>query len=125
MNDILLNAQGFITLSADATGDAAATTGDAAASASLGSSPIMLVVWLVIMVAVFYLFLIRPQRKREKEVKNLQDSLQVGDEIITTGGIVGIVVNIKEDTVVIETGSDRSKVRIKRWAIQSNETVHE
>ena len=123
MNNILLNAQGFITLS----GDAANASADASSAANpmASSSPIMLVVWLVIMVAVFYFFLIRPQRKREKGVKQLQDSLQVGDEIITTGGIVGIVVNIKEDTVVIETGSDRSKVRIKRWAIQSNETVHE
>ena len=44
---------------------------------------------------------------------------------MTAGGIVGLVVSIKEDTVVIETGNDRSKVRIKRWAIQSNETVHD
>ena len=55
----------------------------------------------------------------------LRNSIQVGDEIVTAGGIVGLVVSIKEDTVVIETGNDRSKVRIKRWAIQSNETVHD
>ena len=78
-----------------------------------------------VLILVFYLFLLRPQKKQEKAQKQLQDSLQVGDEIVTTGGIVGIVVSIKEDTVVIETGSDRSKVRIKRWAIQTNQTIHE
>lgn len=125
MNELFLNAQGFMTLSGDAANGAAATTGEGAATSAATGSPIMLIVWLVVMVAVFYFFLIRPQRKRDKEVKELQSSLQIGDEVVTTGGIVGIVVNIKEDTVVIETGSDRSKVRIKRWAIQSNETVHE
>ncbi|NMB30787.1 MAG: preprotein translocase subunit YajC [Clostridiales bacterium] len=77
------------------------------------------------MVAVFYFFLIRPQKKREKQTQQMQNSLQVGDEIVTTGGIVGIVVSIKEDTVVLETANDRSKIRIKRWAIASNETVHD
>ena len=55
----------------------------------------------------------------------MQSNLQVGDEIVTTGGIVGIVVSIKEDTVVLETANDRSKIRIKRWAIASNETIHD
>lgn len=55
----------------------------------------------------------------------MRNSVQVGDEIVTVGGIVGIVVSIKEDTIVLETGSDRSKVRIKRWAIQSNSTIHD
>ena len=55
----------------------------------------------------------------------MRNNLQVGDEVITAGGIIGRVVSVREDTVVIETGGDRSKVRIKRWAIQSNETVHD
>ena len=92
---------------------------------SLASSMGGMIIWIVVLVALFYFMLIRPQKKREKEIKTLQDSLQIGDDIVTNGGIVGIVVSIKEDTVVIETGSDRSKVRIKRWAIASNETVHE
>ncbi|MEG2429430.1 MAG: preprotein translocase subunit YajC, partial [Oscillospiraceae bacterium] len=62
---------------------------------------------------------------KDKEIQNMRNGLQVGDEVTTVGGIVGIVVNIKEDTVVIETGSDRCKIRIKRWAIQTNDTVHE
>ena len=99
------------------------TTGDVTPQQTGGMVP--MIISLVAMVAVFYFFLFRPQKKREKEVKQLQDSLQIGDEIVTNGGIVGIVVSIKEDTVVIETGSDRSKVRIKRWAIASNETIHD
>ena len=75
------------------------------------------------MVEVKYEF--RPQKKRDKETQNMRNNIQVGDEIVTAGGIIGRVVIIKEDNVVIETGNDRSKVRIKRWAIQSNETVHD
>ncbi len=79
----------------------------------------------VLLIVVFYFMLIRPQRKKDKETQKMRNSVQVGDEIVTAGGIVGLVVSIKEDTVVIETGNDRSKVRIKRWAIQSNETIHD
>lgn len=74
---------------------------------------------------VFYFLLIRPQKKKDKETQNMRNNIQVGDEIVTAGGIIGRVVSIKEDNVVIETGNDRSKVRIKRWAIQSNETLHD
>ena len=72
-----------------------------------------------------YFILIRPQRKRDKEMQKMRNNLQVGDEVTTSGGIIGRVVSLREDTVVIETGSDRSKIRIKRWAIQSNETLHD
>ncbi|MEG2813372.1 MAG: preprotein translocase subunit YajC [Oscillospiraceae bacterium] len=85
----------------------------------------MQVLPFVLLIGVFYFVLIRPQRKKDKEIQNMRNGLQVGDEVTTVGGIVGIVVNIKEDTVVIETGSDRCKIRIKRWAIQTNDTVHE
>ena len=80
---------------------------------------------LALIFVVFYFLLIRPQKKRDKETQNMRNNIQVGDEIVTAGGIIGRVVSIKEDNVVIETGNDRSKVRIKRWAIQSNETVHD
>lgn len=79
----------------------------------------------VLLLVVFYFFLIRPQRKKDKETQSMRNSIQVGDEITTVGGIVGIVVSIKEDTVVLETGGDRSKIRIKRWAVQTNETKHD
>ena len=80
---------------------------------------------LVIMFVLLYFFMIRPQKKRDKEIQNMRSNLQIGDEVVTSGGIIGIVASLKEDTVVIETGSDRSKVRIARWAIAQNNTVHE
>ena len=80
---------------------------------------------LLLVVVAMYFILIRPQRKREKEAQNMRNNLQVGDEVTTSGGIVVRVVSLREDTVVVETGSDRSKIRVKRWAIQSNETLHD
>lgn len=100
------------------------TTAD---TASAGGWLVMLVQILPILliVVVMYFLLIRPQRKRDKETQKMRNSLQVGDEVTTSGGIIGRVVSLREDTVVIETGSDRSKIRVKRWAIQSNETLHD
>lgn len=86
---------------------------------------LMIVLQFGLLALVFYFLLIRPQRKAQKKEQEMRNSIQIGDEIITVGGIVGIITSIKEDTVVIETGSDRSKIRIKRWAIQKNETIHE
>ena len=83
------------------------------------------IVPFVLLIVVFYFVLIRPQRKRDKETQRMRNSLQVGDEIVTVGGVVGLVVSMKEDTVVLETGGDRSKIRVKRWAIQENLTVHD
>ena len=83
------------------------------------------IVPFVLLIVVFYFVLIRPQRKRDKETQRMRNSLQVGDEIVTVGGVVGLVVSIKEDTVVLETGGDRRKIRVKRWAIQENLTVHD
>ena len=79
----------------------------------------------VIIIFFFYFLLIRPQKKKDKEAKAMRDSIQIGDEIMTIGGIVGIVVKKTEDTVVIETGGDKSKLRIKVRAIQENITVSE
>jgi preprotein translocase subunit YajC len=80
---------------------------------------------MIILLVIFYFFLIRPQNKKEKETKAMRDSIQIGDEICTIGGIVGIVIRQTEDTVVIETGGERNKLRIKKWAIQENLTKHE
>ena len=80
---------------------------------------------MVIMFAILYFFMIRPQKKKDKEIQDMRSGLQIGDEVITTGGIIGIVVSLKEDTLVIETGSDRSKVRIARWAVAQNNTIHD
>ena len=104
--------------------DAAAGTGQVPAG---GTFMVMLIQMLplILIFVVFYFFLIRPQRKREKEIQKMRSNIEVGDEIVTSGGIIGRVVSIREDTVVIETGSDRSKIRIARWAIQQNNTVHD
>ena len=74
-------------------------------------------VLLVVLLVVFYFFGIRPQRKKEKEDNAMRNSLTVGDEITTIGGIIGKVVSIKEETCVIETAHDRTKIRILKTAI--------
>lgn len=74
----------------------------------------------LILLGAFYFILIRPQRKKEKKDAEMRKNVQVGDEIVTAGGIVGIVCKLEEETLVIETGGDRSKLRIKRWAVSQN-----
>lgn len=86
------------------------------ASSGLGSS-LGLVLMLVVMVVVFYFFGIRPQKKQEKEQNQMRNSLTVGDEITTIGGIIGKIVSIKEETCVIETAHERTKIRILKTAI--------
>ena len=72
----------------------------------------------------FYFFMIRPQKTKEKKDVAMRNAIEIGDEVVTIGGIIGIVMSIKDDTVVVETGSDRSKIRVKKWSIQSNLTEH-
>lgn len=85
---------------------------------SLGS-----ILIIVVMFVALYFFMIRPQKKQEKEIANMRNNLQVGDEITTIGGIIGKIVSIKEETVMIETGHDRMKIRILRSAVR-NVDVH-
>lgn len=89
------------------------------------ASLISMFVSMGLIFVVMYFIMIRPQRKRDKEQKQMRTNLEVGDEIVTAGGIVGRVVSLREDTIVLETGNDRSKIRIQRWAVQSNNTVHD
>lgn len=100
---------------------------DAAASqtAAGGSSIIVMVGWVAIMLVAMYFLMIRPQRKKQKEEKQMRENLQVGDEIITIGGIYGRVISLKEDSMVIESKSDHSKLSIARWALQQNLTIHD
>ena len=72
-----------------------------------------------------YFILLRPQQKREKEAQAMRENVRVGEEICTAGGIVGIVLKVEDDTVVIETGAERNKIRIKKWAIHENITQME
>ena len=76
---------------------------------------------------VIYLVFFRPQSKKKKKEQEMRKNAQVGDEITTIGGICGRIIAVKDETdsVVIETGTDKSKLRIKRWAIGSVDTVHE
>lgn len=83
------------------------------------------VIMLVLIIVFFYFLIIRPQKKQEKKEAEMRNALQIGDEVVTNGGIVGIVFSIKDDTLVIETGSDRSKIRVMKWAIAKNLTIHE
>jgi preprotein translocase subunit YajC len=80
---------------------------------------------LILMIVIFYFLLIRPQKKRDKEVQKMRENIEIADEIVTIGGIIGRVVSIKDDTVVIETASDHSKIRMARWSIQQNITATE
>lgn len=90
-----------------------------------GSGLITTLLMFVMIIFFFYFLMIRPQKKKDKEQKEMRDNIQIGDEIMTIGGIVGIVVKKTEDTVVIETGGDKGKLRIKTWAIQENITLTE
>ncbi|MDD6284161.1 MAG: preprotein translocase subunit YajC [Firmicutes bacterium] len=80
---------------------------------------------LVLLIALMYFMLIRPQRKKQKEEEKMRNEMQVGDEIITVGGIYGRVVSIKDDSLVIESSGERSKIQITKTAVATNLTVHD
>ena len=71
-----------------------------------------------VMFVALYFFMIRPQKKQEKQIKDMRDSLQVGDEITTIGGLIGKIVSIKDETLVMETSRDGTKIRILRSAVR-------
>lgn len=77
------------------------------------------VILVVVMFAMLYFFMIRPENKRKKDAQTLRDSLAVGDEVTSIGGIIGTVCAVKENTVVIETGADRVRIELTKWAISS------
>lgn len=83
-------------------------------------NPMSLIV-IVLFFVVFYFFVMRPQKKQEKETAKMRDNLQIGDEISTNGGILGRVVKIKDDIITIETGSDKNKLKIFKWAVRAVE----
>ena len=79
----------------------------------------------VLILIVMYFLMIRPQQKKQKEEQKMRNSLRVGDELTTIGGVKGRVVSIKDDTIVLETGNDRTKIQFEKWAIQTVHTKHE
>ena len=91
-------------------------TADASAAAA-GSGP--MIIMLVAMFAIFYFFIIRPENKKKKKTEEMRNSLTLGDEITTIGGLTGKLVQITEDTVTFETGEDRVRIQIKKWGIST------
>ncbi len=112
--------------SAAATGASQAAT-EASQQAAQQTNPwqwvLTIGIWVVVIAAAYFLF-IRPQKKRQKAEEELRNSIEIGDDITTIGGIVGRVIAVKEDdeTVIIETGSDKTRMRFKKWAIASVDT---
>ncbi len=92
---------------------------DSAATAGAGGM-IQFVIMMVVLFAIMYFMIIRPQKKREKLTKEMLAGLIVGDKIVTIGGIEGKITQIKDESLVIETGSatDKSFVKISRWAVK-------
>lgn len=100
---------------------------DAAAQQGGGGSMIVILLVYAVFIGALYLIFFRPQNKKKKKEAEMRKNAQVGDEITTIGGISGRIVAVKEelDSVVLETGTDKARLRIKRWAIGSVDTVHE
>lgn len=80
------------------------------------------IIMIVVMIAIFYFLLVRPESKKKKAVNEMRASLKVGDEITTIGGIVGTICAVKEETIVIETGADRVRIEFTKWAVSSKGT---
>ena len=95
-----------------------------AAQATKGNNWTMILMMVGVFVIMYFL-MIRPQKKKQKEEQAMRDNLQIGDEITTIGGIVGKIVTVKDDSLIIETGADRNRMKITRWAISQNNTANE
>ena len=80
---------------------------------------------LALMLVLLYFMIYRPQKKQEKKDAAMRAALEIGDQVVTIGGIVGRVVTIRENDLIIETGADRNKMKIERWAINTNKTKNE
>lgn len=83
------------------------------------------ILMIVVIFSLMYFWILRSQKKKEKENEKLRSNIDIGDEIVTIGGIIGTVVSLKDEFIVIETSGDRNKIRIGRWAVQSNNTASE
>ena len=84
-----------------------------------------LLITLVPFILIFYFMLIRPENKRKKEAQKMRDELKNGDRITTIGGIQGVIVDVKTDKFVIETGADQVRIEFAMWALSTNETAAE
>lgn len=115
----------LLPLTAFASGNAASSGSGTQQTAPTMAAMLLQFGPLVAALVLLYFILLRPQQKREKEAQAMRENVRVGEEICTAGGIVGIVLKVEDDTVVIETGAERNKIRIKKWAIHENITQME
>lgn len=90
-----------------------------------GMSLVVMLIYIAVIGLVFYFLMIRPQKKKQKKEQAMRDSIQIGDELLTIGGFYVKVVSIKEDSFVVESTVDHTKMRIAKWAVQSNQTIHD
>lgn len=93
------------------------TAGTSSDGSTLGS--FSYIIMIVLMFAVFYFFLIRPENKKKKKLNEMRNNLEVGDTVTTIGGLMGKIVSIKDDTVTFETGEDRVRIQVTKWAIST------
>ncbi|MBQ7415610.1 MAG: preprotein translocase subunit YajC [Oscillospiraceae bacterium] len=84
-----------------------------------------MIIMMVVMIAVFYFMMIRPENKRKKEAEEMRNALKNGDKVTTIGGIVGTVVNVKDDKFVIETSADQVRIEFAKWALSTNDSAIE
>lgn len=97
-----------------------AATADASGTASTGSMLTAMMPMLIILL-VMYVMMVIPERKRKKAAQEMRDNIEVGDKIITIGGLVGKVVHVSSDRITFETGEDRVRIEINKWAVSTNE----
>ena len=104
-----------------------AAPAEAPEAAGMGGMITSLIMTFLPFILIFYFLILRPQRKQQKELRNMLDQLQVGDKVVTVGGVIGKIVKIKEDDVVIETGmgENKSSIKFQKAAISKNLTIHE
>lgn len=95
---------------------------ESGADAAAGMGGMTSIIMIVVMIAVMYFLMVRPENKRKKEAEQMRSDMKVGDEITTIGGICGKVVQVKDDKFVIETGADQVRIEFVKWALSSNET---
>ena len=91
------------------------------AAGGMGSTVFM----LIMMLAIMYFVMIRPENKRKKEAEEMRAAVKKGDKVVTIGGITGTVVDVKDNKFVLETGADQVRIEFEKWALSSNETAAE
>ena len=95
--------------------------GDASGTEAAASSSWVSIAMVVVIFAVMYLLMIRPEKKRKQKAEDMRNSIETGDKITTIGGMTGKVVHVSSDRITFETGEDRVRIEVMKWAISSND----